>query len=87
MLIACRGRVDLRGPLGRERLVLLDKGGPALVVTLSEGDTPIETSTQSMVHGQVDKPGWYHATNPPGVTVSRLTPEVFREILMDLVGE
>ena len=87
MLIACRGRVDLRGPVGAVRLVLLDRGGPATRFTISEGGQPIETSTQSMVHGEVDEPGWYVASLPPGVTVTRLTPETFRQTFMDLVGE
>ena len=87
MLIACRGRVDVTGPLGSCRLVLLDSGGPAVRFTISEGGSPLETSTQSTVHGEVSEPGWYLATSPPGVTVTRLTPDAFRQLVMDLVGE
>ena len=87
VLIACRGRVDLTGPLGSARLVLLDKGGPAVRFTISNGGRPQETSTQSMVHGEVSEPGWYIATHAPGVTVTRLTPDTFRQLVMDLVGE
>lgn len=87
MLIACRGRVDVTGPLGSSRLVLLDKGGPAVRFSISEGGQPLEASTQSLVHGEVSEPGWYIATRPPGVTVTRLTPDAFRQLVMDLVGE
>ena len=87
MLIACRGRVDITGPLGSSRLVLLDKGGPAARFAISEGGSPLQTSTQSMVHGEVAEPGWYIASHPPGVIVRRLTPTAFRELVMELVGE
>ena len=87
MLIGCRGRVDITGPLGSSRLVLLDKGGPAVRFSISDGGVPLETSTQSMVHGEIREPGWYIASQPPGVTVTRLTPDAFHQLVMDLLGE
>ena len=67
--------------------MLLDKGGPAVRFSISEGGQPLEASTQSLVHAEVSEPGWYIATRPPGVTVTRLTPDAFRQLVMDLVGE
>ena len=86
LLIGCRGRVDLAGPQGNVRLVLLDKGGPAFRSTISEGGPPIETSTSSAIRGDVDRAGWYIATRPPGITVTPLTEESFRDLVMDLLG-
>ena len=86
LLIGSRGRVDLSGPRKTLRLVLLEKGGPAMKITISGTDGPIDTSTRSLVRGEVDHSGWYFATQPPDVTVTALDQDSFRDAIMDVSG-
>ena len=86
LLIGSRGRVDLCGERGTRRIVLLD------VDTKSENDTMpkprrrSESSSISLVSGQVDQSGWYIATQPPNVVVKRLDEDSFQEAIMDVSG-
>ena len=86
MLIGSSGRVDLTGPRKTLRIVLLEKGGPAMKITISGDDGPIETSGRSLVRGEVDHRGWYFATRPPAVTVTALDEDSFRDAIMDVSG-
>ena len=86
MLIGSSGRVDLTGPRKTLRIVLLEKGGPAMKITISGDDGPIETSGHSLVRGEVDHRGWYFATRPPAVTVTAFDEDSFRDAIMDVSG-
>ena len=86
MLIGSSGRVDLTGPCKTLRIVLLEKGGPAMKIAISGDDGPIETSSHSFVRGEVDHRGWYFATRPPAVTVTAFDEDSFRDAIMDVSG-
>ena len=86
LLIGSRGRVDLSGPRKTLRIVLLDKGGPAMKITISGTDGPIETSTRSLWRGEIDQPGWYFVTQPPAATATALDEDSFRDAIMDVSG-
>jgi len=86
LLIGSRGRVDLSGTRKTLRIVLLDKGGPAMKITISAGDAPIETSSRALVRGDVDHAGWYIATRPPSATVTAFSEDSFRDAIMEVSG-
>ena len=86
LLIGSRGRVDLSGARNTLRIVLLDKDGPAMKITILAGDAPIETSGSSLVRGDVDHAGWYFATRPPGATVTAFSEDSFRDAIMEVSG-
>ena len=86
LLIGSSGRVDLSGPRKTLRMVLLEKGGPTMKVTIAGTGAPTETSSQSLVRGEVDHRGWYFATQPPAVTVTAFDEESFRDAIMDVSG-
>ena len=86
LLIGSRGRVDLSGNCKTLRIVLLDKGGPSMKITISAGDAPTETSSRSLVRGDVDQAGWYISTRPPGATVTAFNEDSFRDAIMEVSG-
>ena len=86
LLIGSCGRVDLSGPRKTLRIVLLEKGGPTMKVTISGTGGPTETSSQSLVRGEVDHRGWYFATQPPAATVTAFDEDSFRDAIMDVSG-
>lgn len=86
LIIGCRGRVDLSGPRKTLRIVLLEEDGPAIRVTISGTDGPVETSSRSPWRGDVDHPGWYFVTQPPAATATALDEDSFRDAIMDVAG-
>ena len=86
ILIGSSGRVDLSGPHGSLRIVLLEKGGPAMKSTVSGTSGPSETSTISLLRGEVDHRGWYFVTKPPAATATALDEDSFPAAIMDVSG-
>ena len=84
VLIGSRGRVDLSGPRKTLRIVLLEKGGPAVKITVSGARGPSEASTQSLLRGEVDHRGWYVVTQPPAAIATALDEDSFRDAIMDV---
>ena len=84
MLIGSRGRVDLSGPRKTLRIVLLETDGPALKITVSGAHGPSETSTRSLLRGEIDHRGWYVVTRPPVATATALDEDSFRDAIMDV---
>lgn len=84
LLIGSSGRVDLTGPRNTLRIVLLEKGGPALKITVSGAGGTSDTSTQSPIRGDIDHRGWYFVTQPPAVTAIPLNEDSFRDAIMDV---
>ena len=86
LLIGCSGRVDLSGPYRISRIVLLEKSGPAVNVTISGADSQKETVTRSPLRGEIDRKGWYLVTPPPEATATLLNEDSFRDAIMDVAG-
>ena len=86
MLIGSSGRVDLTGPLETLRIMLLEKGGPAMKITISGDGGPKETSSQPLVRGEVDHRGWYFVTRPPAATVTAFDEDTFQRAIMVVSG-
>ncbi len=84
-LVGARGRVDLKGPRGSTRLVVVPPNSrePKVRVSItSNGETPL-------AQAPIDPPEtwvWKIATPPPRVTYIDLTIESFREALMGVVN-
>jgi len=86
LLIGCSGRVDLSGPWGISRIVLLEKSGPAMNVTISGTKNRKETSIRSPLRGEIEHRGWYLVTPPPAATATLLNEDSFRDAIMDVAG-
>lgn len=84
MLIGSHGRVDLSGLRKTLRIVLLEKNGPAIKISVSGTNGPSETSTRSLLHGEIDHRGWYVVTQPPVATATALDEDSFRDAIMDV---
>lgn len=82
LLIGCSGRVDLSGPYGILRIVLLEKSGPEGKVTISGAGSHKETSTRSLLRGEIDSRGWYFVTRPPDAVATPLNADSFRDAIM-----
>ena len=88
LLIGARGRVDLIGARGTLRLVLLDKGGPALRSRIEIGGRAEEESVKPfLTSGEVKESGWYIATLPPKILTTPLNEDSFRDALMELTDD
>lgn len=86
LLISSRGRVDLSGPRKTLRIVLLDEGGPAIRITVSGTEGPLEASSRSPFRGNVDHSGWYFTTQPPEPTVTAFDKDSFKDAVMEVAG-
>ena len=86
LLIGSCGRVDLSGPRKTLRMVLLEKGGPTMKVTISGARASTETFSRSLMRGEVDHGGWYFVTQPPAATVTAFGGDSFRDAIMDVAG-
>ena len=86
LLIGSSGRVDLTGPRKTLRIVLLEKGGPAMKIAISGTDGQPDTSSRPLIRGEVDHRGWYFATRPPAATVTAFDEDSFRDSIMDVSG-
>ncbi len=85
-LIGSSGRVDLTGPRKTLRIVLLEKGGPAIKIAISGDSSPTETSSQPLVRGEIEDRGWYFVTRPPAATATAFDNDSFRDAIMDVSG-
>ena len=85
-LIGAKGRVDVVGPAGRTRFVLVDSkaSGPTLKVTVNIGGKP----ERPVVVSQPGKINWVWkiATNPPTIQYIELTQESLFQALMEVAN-
>lgn len=84
-LIGARGRVDLSGPRATLKIVLLEKGGPALKYRVTERGGTVKESSHSMLRGDAGDAGWYIATTPPPKSsVVQFNEDSFRDAIMEV---
>ena len=87
MLIGCSGRVDLSGPRRTLRIVLLEKGGPGMKVTISGAEDQHQPSSHApLLRGAIDHKGWYLVTSPPAAAATALDQDSFRDAIMEVAG-
>ncbi len=82
VLLGVKGRVDMIGPRGTVRFVLVDKdsSGPRDAIRIwTEGETP-------PARKPVNKWVWKIATPPPRVKYLDLEPEAFDRAMMEVVN-
>jgi hypothetical protein len=83
-IIGAIGRVDLYGPVGREKMFYLNSGGPAIKTTLSYGNYS-ETATRSHYNEDVKKDGWYWRDGIyPADKVSQLSKNVLENMIENI---
>jgi hypothetical protein len=78
-IVAAKGRIDIVGPSGNEKLIYLNKGGPVTVVEISDG-----SHHDKNVHRQfntIDEDGWYWYDDSAIRRAIKLGKEVFLYLL------
>ena len=83
-LIAAKGRVDMNGPSGTVRFVLVpkDSNAPAIRVRIHDGVGPIHDE----VPQEVTEWTWKISTPPPQIRYIELEEELFRDAVMEVVN-
>ncbi len=86
LLIGAKGRVEVVGPAGRTRLLLVDReaSGPRIKVTVNISDTP-EPPTAQAAPKEVTWV-WKITTSPPNIRYIELTQESLFQALMEVAG-
>jgi hypothetical protein len=86
LLVGAKGRVDVLGPAGRTRFVLVNSeaSGPVIKVTVSIGGKP-ESSTPEVTPKEI-KWAWKIATSPPTIRYIELTQESLFQALMEVAN-
>ena len=57
-IVAAKGRIDIFGPSGSEKLVYLQKDGPVTTIEMKAGNYS-EKSTQRHFNNIIEEEGWY----------------------------
>lgn len=86
LLIGAKGRVDVVGPAGRTRLVLVNSGasGPVIKVTVSIGGKPEPPAVEAPP--KETKWAWKLATSPPTIRYIELTQGSLFQALMEVAN-
>jgi hypothetical protein len=81
-VIGAMGRVDLAGPLAREILVYLDRGGPCITKSTTVGNHS-ETQTVPLYRG-VEEAGWYWIESRKLSRARKLDEALFLDLLAEV---
>ena len=86
LLIGAKGRVDVEGPAGRTRVVLVNSeaSGPTIKVTVNIGGKP-EPSAAEAAPKEINW-AWKIATSPPTIQYIELTQESLFRALMEVAN-
>jgi hypothetical protein len=86
LLIGAKGRVEVVGPAGRTRLVLVNSqaSGPKIKVTVSIGGKPEPSGVEAAP--KKIKWAWKIATSPPSIQYIELTQESLFQALMEVAN-
>jgi hypothetical protein len=86
LLVGAKGRVDVVGPAGRTRFVLVssEASSPVIKVTVSIGGKPDSLAPE--VTPKEIKWAWKIATSPPTISYIELTQESLFQVLMEVVN-
>lgn len=85
LLIGARGRVDMKGPKGVARLVIVPKDSTKPRVQVQVG-SPNMSATPKPAAPPVDEWVWKIASSPPRITYTELTEESFLDVLMGVAN-
>jgi len=86
LLIGAKGRVDVVGPAGRTRFVLVNSeaSGPTMKVIVSIGGKPEAPAAQAP--SNEIKWAWKISTSPPTIQYIELTQESLHQVLMEIAN-
>ena len=86
LLIGSKGRVDVIGPAGRTRLILVDReaSAPTIKVSVHIGGKP-QAAPKEPPHKKINW-AWKIVTTPPAVRFLELTQESFFRALMEIAN-
>lgn len=85
MLFGAKGRIDLVGPGGTARFVLVDKDSNGPKITISSWD-PGQTPHPNLPAKKTVNWTWKITTLPPQVNYFALTPDSFKDALMEVLN-
>ncbi len=86
LLVGAKGRVDVAGPAGRTRLVLVesDASAPLIRVSVSVGTGPTPPEPEST--SKAIKWKWKIVTSPPAIRYIELTRDSLFQVLMEVTN-
>lgn len=84
LLIGSKGRVDMVGPKGKVKFVLVPKGsvGPRIIVRAVDPDSPFETG----VAESIKEWEWRIMTSPPQISYLPLDADAFYSALLEVIN-
>lgn len=82
-IIGAEGRVDMSGPLNRESLVYMAKGGPQFTAKATDADKSVEEHTTPLFRG-VNEAGWYWIERWRPSRAHRVDEELFMDLLSEV---
>jgi len=87
-LIGAKGRVDLVGPNGSVRFVLVNKDTsvPTIKVNISIKDETKKTESKMVSKAKETKWEWKIATHPPKINYFNFTQEIFLDAILEVIG-
>ena len=78
-IIAAKGRVDISGPAGYEKLIYLYKDGPATTTEIEMANSSKKTTLLDF--DNIDEEGWYWYDNSTIRKMAKLSKDVFKYII------
>lgn len=84
LLFGGKGRVDMVGPKGKVKFVLVPKGstGPRIVVRMADPDSPSEAGTEE----PINEWEWRIMTSPPQISYLPLDGDAFYSALLEVLN-
>ena len=82
-IIGAKGRIDLVGKLDKVTIVDLEKGGPTLATSITEGGKKEENKTKYL-YKVVDHEGWYWIEDTRLGRIYALDQKLFFELLAEV---
>ena len=85
-LIGARGRIDVKGPRGTARLVVVPPGATEARIRIIDSSSPKEDALTTEKRPKPEDWVWKISTAPPRVTYIDLDEDTFRSTLMGVVN-
>lgn len=82
LVIGARGRVDLIGPKGRTRLVLVPKESSKIEIRIA----PVKINSPPEPEPPKTEWRWKIATSPPRITFTELNPDSLMDAIMEVAN-
>lgn len=80
-LIGAKGRIDISGPSGTEKLLFFFSGGPGMTTEMNDGSGRIIERSSHKYFDNVDEENWYWYDDSTYRKVSKFTKDIVQPLL------